>query len=75
MIIEFIRKATHKICDVHLMIEEPEKYAEHFKNAGADILTVHIETCTFTQKYSTNKKLGHESRNCCKPTYANCIFG
>ena len=46
MIIEFIRKATHKICDVHLMIEEPEKYAEHFKNAGADILTVHIETCT-----------------------------
>lgn len=46
MIIEFIRKATHKICDVHLMIEEPEKYAEHFKNAGADILTVHIEACT-----------------------------
>ena len=46
MIIEFIRKATHKVCDVHLMIEEPEKYAEHFKNAGADILTVHIEACT-----------------------------
>ncbi len=46
MIIEFIRKATTKVCDVHLMIEEPEKYAEHFKNAGADILTVHIEACT-----------------------------
>lgn len=45
MIIEFIRKATAKTCDVHLMIEEPEKYAEEFKKAGADILTVHIEAC------------------------------
>ena len=45
MIVEFFRKATTKICDVHLMIVEPEKYAEAFKKAGADILTVHIETC------------------------------
>lgn len=45
MIIEFIRKATTKACDVHLMIEEPEKYAEQFKNAGADILSIHIEAC------------------------------
>ena len=45
MIIEFIRKTTTKVCDVHLMIEEPEKYAEAFKKAGADILTVHIEAC------------------------------
>ncbi len=44
-IIEHIRKATNKVCDVHLMIEEPEKYAEAFKNAGADILSVHIEAC------------------------------
>lgn len=46
MIIEFIRKATPKYCDVHLMIEEPEKYAAAFKNAGADNLTVHYEACT-----------------------------
>lgn len=46
MLIEFFRKATTKVCDVHLMIEEPEKYAEQFKNAGADILTVHFEACT-----------------------------
>lgn len=44
-IIEHVRKATKKICDVHLMIEEPEKYAEAFKKAGADILTVHYEAC------------------------------
>lgn len=46
MIINFIRKATAKICDVHLMISSPEQYAEAFKNAGADILTVHAEACT-----------------------------
>ena len=45
MIIEFFSKATTKVCDVHLMIEEPEKYAEAFKKAGAGILTVHIEAC------------------------------
>ena len=44
-IIEHIRKATKKVCDVHLMILEPERYAETFKAAGADILTVHIEAC------------------------------
>ena len=45
MLIEFFRKATTKICDVHLMIEEPGKYAEMFAKAGADILSVHIEAC------------------------------
>jgi ribulose-phosphate 3-epimerase len=45
MIVEFFRKATTKVCDVHLMIQEPEKYAEAFKKAGADVLTVHIEAC------------------------------
>jgi ribulose-phosphate 3-epimerase len=45
MVVAFFRKATSKICDVHLMIEEPGRYAEQFKNAGADILSVHIEAC------------------------------
>ena len=45
MIIEFIRKTTTKVCDVHLMIMEPEKYVEDFKKAGADMLTVHEECC------------------------------
>lgn len=44
-VIEHIRKATKKVCDVHLMILEPEKFAEAFKKAGADILSVHIEAC------------------------------
>lgn len=44
-VIEKIRKATHKPCDVHLMIEEPGKYAADFKIAGADHLIVHYEAC------------------------------
>jgi len=44
-VIEQIRQATNKTCDVHLMIEEPEKLTEAFRKAGADILTVHVETC------------------------------
>lgn len=45
MIVKFIRNATTKVCDVHLMIENPGRYAEIFKKAGADNLSVHIEAC------------------------------
>lgn len=45
-IIKQLRKTSSKPFDVHLMILEPEKYAEEFKDAGADHLTVHIEACT-----------------------------
>jgi ribulose-phosphate 3-epimerase len=45
-IIKQMRKTTKKPFDVHLMIEEPEKYAQEFKDAGADILSVHFEACT-----------------------------
>lgn len=46
MLIAFFRKATKKTCDVHLMIEQPDRYVKAFHEAGADILTVHIEACT-----------------------------
>ena len=42
-VIEFINKHTLKPLDVHLMIVQPERYITHFKNVGANILTVHIE--------------------------------
>lgn len=45
-VIKAIKKHATKPLDVHLMIVEPEKYLEEFKNAGADILTVHEEACT-----------------------------
>jgi ribulose-phosphate 3-epimerase len=42
-IVKAVRKATTKLLDVHLMIVQPEKYFEAFRNAGADILTFHAE--------------------------------
>ena len=44
-IIKAIRPLTRKAFDVHLMIEHPEQYIEKFRNAGADIITVHYEAC------------------------------
>ncbi len=45
VVVEAVRKATKLPVDVHLMIVEPEKYIEAFAKAGANILTVHQETC------------------------------
>ena len=44
-VISAIKRVAQKPLDVHLMIVEPEKYFEDFKNAGADILTIHYEAC------------------------------
>nr|WP_201756910.1 ribulose-phosphate 3-epimerase [Isachenkonia alkalipeptolytica] len=43
LVVESLKGKTDMIFDVHLMIEEPEKYIEGFSKAGADIITVHQE--------------------------------
>lgn len=45
-ILQAIRKATTKPIDVHLMITQNDAFIQPFKDAGADILTVHFEACT-----------------------------
>jgi len=45
-VIKAIRKHTKRVFDVHLMIDNPDKYIQDFYDAGADIITVHVETCT-----------------------------
>ncbi len=44
-VLKSIRSATNLVCDVHLMITEPIRYIEDFKNAGADLITIHLEAC------------------------------
>ena len=56
MVIEFVRKIVNKPCDVHLMIEQPARYAEQFKNAGTDHLTIHIEACPMLHQDITQIK-------------------
>ena len=44
-VVKSIRKKTNLFLDVHLMIENPEKYIEAFAKAGADLITFHYEAC------------------------------
>jgi ribulose-phosphate 3-epimerase len=44
-VIKAVRRVTHLPVHVHLMIESPERYLADFRAAGADHLTVHVETC------------------------------
>ncbi len=44
-VIAAIQRGAKKVLDVHLMIEEPGKYAEDFQKVGADYLSVHVEAC------------------------------
>ena len=48
-VLECIKGHTGMVLDVHLMIQEPIRYAESFAKAGADILTIHYEACTDVQ--------------------------
>lgn len=44
-IVKALRESTDRFLDVHLMIEEPEKYVEAFARAGSDLITIHAEAC------------------------------
>ena len=45
MVVEAVRRVTRLPIDVHLMISEPERYIADFAKAGADYISVHVETC------------------------------
>ncbi len=44
-VLKSIHGATSQVMDAHLMVQEPIRYIEAFKEAGADIVTVHLEAC------------------------------
>ncbi len=45
LVVAALRPLTHLPLDVHLMIEQPDRYLEDFTRAGADVITVQVETC------------------------------
>jgi len=62
-VINHINKICTKPLDVHLMIERPERYISQFREAGADVITVHVEACphlhrTIQQIKETGAKAG-----------------
>lgn len=44
-VLKSIHNATGQFMDAHLMVQEPIRYVEAFKDAGADLVTVHLEAC------------------------------
>lgn len=56
-VLKAINKIATKTLDVHLMIINPDRYIETFKNLGADILTVHYEACTHLHRTLQNIKV------------------
>ena len=50
VVVEAVNKITDLPLDVHLMIANPDKYIERYAKAGADYLTVHVETCPEVKK-------------------------
>ncbi len=62
-VIRSIRPVTDKVFDVHLMIEDPDRYLADFADCGADIITVHAEACrhldrTVQRIHELGKKAG-----------------
>lgn len=61
-LVDAVRQCTKLPLDVHLMIEEPEKILAAFRSAGADIITVHQETCPHLyQTIQTIKESGSKA--------------
>jgi ribulose-phosphate 3-epimerase len=68
IIVEACKRVSKLPLDVHLMIENPDKYIEDFANAGADHITVHVEASPNIQKsVSAIKKLGCKAGVVLKP--------
>ncbi|MDY5987350.1 ribulose-phosphate 3-epimerase [Sporofaciens sp. SGI.106] len=44
-VLKSIKKATNQVMDAHLMVQDPIRYIDNFKEAGADYVTVHLEAC------------------------------
>jgi ribulose-phosphate 3-epimerase len=58
-VVKALKKHAKKPLDVHLMIVDPDRYLNDFKQAGADVLTVHLEACTHLHRtISAIKDLG-----------------
>lgn len=74
-VIKAIRSCTDKPFDVHLMIKEPDRYLEDFANAGADIITVHYETCPHLNRTLARiKELGKKAGVTLNPATPVCLL-
>ncbi len=58
-VLKYVKELSEKALDVHLMIIEPDRYLERFRDAGASVLTVHYEACRHLNRTVTEiRRLG-----------------
>lgn len=74
-VIKHIKKIAKKPLDVHLMIVEPDKFFEDYKNCGADIITIHYEACTHLHRsLSKIRQLGMKAGVVLNPHTPICVL-
>jgi ribulose-phosphate 3-epimerase len=74
-VIKHIKKIAQKPLDVHLMIVEPDKFFEDYKNCGADIITIHYEACTHLHRsLSKIRQLGMKAGVVLNPHTPICVL-
>lgn len=74
-VIQQLRPASKLFFDVHLMIEEPERYASSFRDAGADMLVVHAEATRHLQRTLAEiRRLGMKSGVALNPATPLCVL-
>lgn len=74
-VIKHIKKIAKKPLDIHLMIVEPDKFFEDYKNCGADIITVHYEACTHLHRsLSKIRQLGMKAGVVLNPHTPICVL-
>ena len=62
-VVQSLRKETSITFDVHLMIENPQKFIDSFAQAGADYITIHYEACENNLDEVINKIKSHNKKN------------
>jgi ribulose-phosphate 3-epimerase len=66
-VVKKIRRCTKLPLDCHLMIEQPERYIEDFAKAGADWISVHVETSDLSELLPAIRKLGKKAGSVINP--------
>ena len=74
-VIKSLRTVTRKVFDVHLMIEDPQRYIQAFADCGADLITVHAEACTHLDRVlSMIRDLGLKTGVALNPATPLCML-
>lgn len=74
-VLKSVRKVTDMVLDVHLMIEDPDRYIDEFVKSGADIITVHYEACKDIHKtLKMIKDAGVKAGVTIKPNTPNSVL-